>query len=195
MRILAEDGPDAFRSEVERLCQLGSPWAAALLGHLHLTTDASGVERAIELCRPAADAGSAYAQYVLAWALVHADNQSQALQYLHLASLQNFSPATVDLSQLVCRGMGTTAPDPRSAVGLLRLAAQRGHRAALWRLSYIYRKENLGVARTIVGFVLAPFAYAWYLLSFFANPFNANVYLLVRRMGTPFVARRPGTGN
>ena len=188
LRILAESGFEAFRSEVERLFHLGSPWAAALLGHLHLTTEAGGAPKAIEVCRAAANGGSAYAQYVLAWALAYAeDNQKQALHYLRLASLQNFTPATVDLAQFVFRGMGTTAPGPRAAVRILRIAIKRGHRGAPARILYIYRKKGPGLARKILGYVLAPIAAVWYLASIYANPFDENVYLLVRRLGHPFV--------
>jgi len=183
VRILAKDGPEAFRSEVERLCHLGSPWAAALLGHLHLSTGASGTAKAIEVCKSAANGGSAYAQYVLAWSLAYAGNQSQALHYLGLASLQKFAPATVDLAQFVCRGMGTSAPDPRSAVGLLWLAFRRGHRAALGRICYIYRREEMGFARRFFGHLIAPIAMLWYVVSVSINPFNVNVYLIACRDG------------
>jgi TPR repeat protein len=188
LSILAEGGPNAFRAELESLHSLGSSWAAAVLGHLHLTAEAGAGAKAVEVCRSAADRGYAYAQYVLAWALVDAGDQSEALRYLSLASLQGFSPATVDLGQFVCRGMGTTGPDPKSAVGLLRLAIKRGHRGAFARICYVYRHCDLGLTRKTIGLVLGPVAHLGYVLSVWRNPFDVRVYLLVRSMGTPFVA-------
>jgi TPR repeat protein len=195
LSILAEGGPEAFRAELERLHSLGSSWAAAILGHLQLTSGAGAGPKAVEVCRSAADGGNPYAQYVLAWALVDAGDQSEALRYLRLASLQGFSPAMVDLGQFVCRGMGTSAPDPKSAVGLLRLAIKRGHRGALGRICYVYRHCDLGLTRKTIGLVLGPLAHIRYVLSVWRNPFEVGVYLLVQSMGGPFIGPRQKTGD
>lgn len=127
---------------------------------------------------------------VLAWALVQAGNQSLALNYLQLSSRQKFTPATVDLGQLVCRGMGISAPDPRSAVGLLWLAFRRGHRAALGRICYIYRKERLGFGRRVLGCFIAPIAFLWYAIPVSINPFSLDVYLIDCRDGKPLLRSR-----
>jgi hypothetical protein len=168
-------GPEALRSELERLASLGASWAAALLGYRALLVDFDGtrnIDRAIALCQGPAARGDAFAQYILAWAYSLNHNSQDALVNFRKSARQLFPPAVLDYIN-ACLRKGT-APTLRR---LLMIAKGVGHCGTLSRRCLVYRSGKVGIFRRILGYALVPAAVLHYLIAAARNPFSPQVFV------------------
>jgi len=181
--------------ELNRLAALGNPWASAWLGYYALRTANDGhpdTDRAINLCRGPAVQGFAYAQYILAWALLIRGDRLEGAKFMKCAAGQKFPPALLDFVTLFWRGWGVQSTQDRRILKMLRLARAVGHQAEwMWRFA-IYRSGKLGETRRILGYVLLPLGNLRYAIAKWRSPFSAAVfifepalYLLTLDQGAP----------
>ena len=167
----------AVLREIERLADLGSPWASTLLGFQALMLQADGTRRidpAIALCEEAASRGDAYAQYIMYWAKMLKGQHTAAIAYLQLACKQLFPPAMVDSISFywaVRRNI-----DPKGVQVSVRQAKDTGHYGASLRESRIYISGRLGILRWILGCVSFPFALCKHLYACWRHPFSARTF-------------------
>lgn len=183
--VLDIEGRSAFIAQIQRLAQLDSANAAALLAYLNLRGEISGqpdLVRALQLCRDAGRHHNAYVQYVEAWVHWELKDYRSAMDRLRQSGAQLFPPAALDLSRYVWHGWGIAEPDKRIAMQLLRHADALGHAASLLVRSTFYRSGQLGVARRILGYFLYPVALMRYGLELRFNPFSARVFLVDLRV-------------
>ncbi len=176
---LKQDGPEAFVRDLDRLASLGNPWAAALLGYQALllgSDDARDTQKAIALCTDPAAHGDAFAQYILAWALLLAGNSPAAAKALKQSALQLFPPAILHSVTFFWNGWGVTKTDDSTILLSLKNAGQTGHRATLSLRCAIYRSGKLGVFRQTLGFLLTPIAMLLWAVATFRTPFSAQVF-------------------
>jgi uncharacterized protein len=98
---------------------------------------------------PAARAGDARSQYLLASLYLNGNGVSQdtgeGLQWLSKAAAQGYAPAQSDLGGLYLEGR-EVARDTQRAADLLRKAADQGHAAAVYNLGVMAR-DGIGVAK------------------------------------------------
>lgn len=178
LSILDTAGSTAFVEEVKRLASLGSPWASAVLGYLHLRSAVDGtrnLKAAMDACCSPAAAGHAYAQYVLAWALLLDGQPSAAVDSLQRSGVQLFSPAMLDLARFVWHGWGVE-PDPRIAVEMLSHASALKHFSALLFKCAFLRTGKLGVVRQLIGYSLTPLALVRYMIALRFDPFGPSTF-------------------
>ena len=164
--------------EVARLSSLGSSWASAVLGYLALMPRADGVrelDRAIELCKPHADRGDAYAEWVLAWALLHKGQTNLAAATMQRAALQRFPPATLDFASFVWRGWGIKNPKIADALVQVRQAEKVVHKGAWVWISQFYRSGKFGMGRRNLGYLLMPLAWSRLAIGVWADPLSCQV--------------------
>jgi hypothetical protein len=197
LKLLASGGPNAFTEELERLAALGSPWASAILGYLALMPGPDGKRdalRAIDLCKVHASAGYAYAQFILAWALIYSGQPNLAFQTMKKATLSNFPPATVDFAGFIWYGWGTKERYFTHAVAALRRADRVGHKAAFnWRCAF-YRSGKFGLVRCAVGYLLAPLGRLQYFLAMLRDPFSCRVFVFQTNATGPLIRLKPRYG-
>jgi hypothetical protein len=179
IKLLDSGGPSRLIGELERLSNLGSPWASAILGYLCLLPGPNGERNpdgAIELCRINAAGGDAYALYVLAWALLYKGQRNLAIRAMKKAALSGFPPATLDYVTFVWNGWGTKAVYPSVAVILLRRADSFDHKAALTWKCKMYGSGKFGPWRRLFGYMVMPFARLRYLFAALVDPFSSRVF-------------------
>jgi hypothetical protein len=175
---LRNEGPKAFLDELERLAALGSPWASAFLGYQALLVKPDGsrdVDRAIHLCKEPAASGDAYAAYVLGWAVFLHGDPVKSLTYIRRSARQLFPPAVLDL--VAFYWMGRRSKTPKGVLISLRHSRIVGHYATLFWRSKIYRSGRLGYWRLILGYILTPIGYLYWLSKFFSDPFSARRFV------------------
>lgn len=102
------------------------------------------VVAAIAALRPAADAGHAPAQVLLAYILDQASFDAEALRYYALAEAQGSADGAFGLAGLYAQGEGTPRDEAR-ARALYAKAAAAGHVAALEALALAYADARLGL--------------------------------------------------
>jgi TPR repeat protein len=135
------------------------------------------VTRAIELCRRYADAGDAYARFVLAWALLFGGQRIPALKLMKKAALSGFPPAALDLVTFVWNGWGTKERYPSTALELLERAERTEHKAALvWRCR-LYMSGQFGLLLRLAGYATLPVALLRYALAVRRDPYSSKVFL------------------
>lgn len=178
-RMLIESRVDDFLAEVHRMAEIRSLFAQAMLGYLELT--ARPVEqvrhsRIVERVSPAAAAGNAFAQYVLAWSLWHQGKWAESLAQMRRAGLALFPPAMLDLGRFAWFGWGMRTADRIAARELLWQAHRIGHKAAL---QWLCRLQTQGAAGLIgrvtghMGFLPMSMRYSWFLAR---DPFSVDVF-------------------
>jgi hypothetical protein len=177
LTILKRDGGDAFLAELEKLAALGSPWASAFLGYKALLLKEDGtrdIDRAIQLCTGPAASGDVYASYILGWATYLSGHHAEAMTYFTRAARELFPPAVLDSAGL----FWITHRDKEPSRVLVSLAQARnvGHRATMVFRSKIYRTGKLGIARLLLGYVIAPIAYLYWHFASFRDPFSAQSF-------------------
>jgi hypothetical protein len=168
------EGPQALRSELERLSALGAPWASALLAYQALLLRDDGtrdIERAITLCKEPAARGDVFAQYILAWAFFLSHNRQDALVNLKKSVRQLFPRALLDAVRIYWRHTS-----PPKLLRSLMIASRAGHRATLLNRCRIYRSGKLGFFRRFLGYALAPVATFILVVAGLRNPFSAQVF-------------------
>jgi hypothetical protein len=184
--ILTTHGSARLIAELERLSALGSPWASAALGYLCLLPGIDGkrdTNRAVDLCKPHADAGDAYGLYVFAWAKFLDGDHDLALEAMKKSAVLHFPPAALDLTTLVWEG--TKHRDPSPALRLLRYADITHHKAALiWRCRF-YGSGRFGTVRRVLGYWLMPIAKLQYWIALLANPFSSRVFVFQSSAAAP----------
>jgi hypothetical protein len=180
------NGLGYLKTELERLSVLGSTWASCALGWLCICRSRDGKrnpDRAIELCKNPAAAGDAYANYVLAWALMLTNQGTEALNSMKSAALAGFLPARLELVTFVWNGHDPTGRNRSVAYDLLKHAD--GHKAAMiWRCR-LNRSGEFGWIRWLLGHLLAPIAFLRYAVAFWTNPLSSNVLVFQSWMTRP----------
>ena len=185
-----------FRSELERLSLFGVPWACAILAYWALLLKSDGkrdVERALSLCAGPAQDGDAYAQYILAWALVFKGDLAAAATAMQNSSQQLFPPAVLDSANFVWRDK-TSYKDQAMMMRLLKQSDQIGHAGTFLRRCAFYRSGRFGIGRWALGHLLWPFASAKYFLAVWMSPFSAHVFSFSERSDMRllrFISRTP----
>jgi len=194
LQFLESGGPSRFTDELKRLSTLGSPWASAILGYIALMPGPErtrDTDRAIELCKGHAHGGDSYAQFVLAWALIYHGETNLAYETMKKAMLTGFPPATLDFAVFIWHGWGTQERYPRLALRALRRADQTGHKAAFeWRC-FFYKSGQLGIARRLIGYVLAPIGRLRYILALSRDPFSCRVFKFQIGTTGPLLRQQP----
>jgi hypothetical protein len=177
---LETDGPNRLLTELDRLSNLGSSWASAVLGLANLLPDTDGIRnpaRAIELCRNHAQAGDPYALFVYSWALLYSGDHAGAIANMRKAAEAGFPPATLDFATYAWNSRPAHTRNPWESLKLLGLADRACHKASwVWRCTF-YRSGRFGVARRILGYLLTPFARLQYLLALWFDPFSCRVFM------------------
>jgi len=174
---LRSNGPLAFLDVLQRFADIGSPWAAATLAYIHLYPSRGprrNPERAISVCERTAQAGDAYSQFVLAWALRLSGRKSRAIAWMKSASVQQFPPAALDLTRFVWNGWGLTAADPWGAVRMLKYAKSLHHRGTLSLRCAYFKTGRLGWPWTLIGNCVAPIAVIRHGTGLLLDPFSAE---------------------
>jgi TPR repeat protein len=100
---------------------------------------------ALGILRPAARAGHAPAQALLAFLLERADETAEAARWYRLAAEQDDPEGHAGLAALLASGRGV-AKDEKAAVLHFSKAAARGHKASAALLAQAYRSGGLGLA-------------------------------------------------
>jgi TPR repeat protein len=192
---------DEFKTlerELERLASLGTAWASAWLAYSALEPTMEGVRdtpRAIQLCKNAAEGGDAFAQYIIAWALILEGDTPRGTRYMKSSAMQLFPPAVLDSVTLFWTGWGVERSDDRRILRILRTADRVGHDAAwLWRFT-VYRTGKLGSYRLLLGHLLMPFGILRYSLAKKLRPFSAQTFVFdparyVRMISTGHIVQR-----
>ena len=178
LTILDLRGPESFLAELDRLANLGSRWASSLLAYIEISAAPHGkidTTRARTLVSTAAAAGYAYAQYVLAWAMLIDGNRAKAFENMEKAGVQLLAPAALDLALFAWLGIGLERPEPKAAVRLLAHARALGHAGELQLRCVFYRSGKVGVGYQLLGVLLTPFAWIKYLTALISDPFRAEV--------------------
>jgi TPR repeat protein len=193
LAVLAKHGTEQFVSALRGRADLGIEWAAAILAFLEFKGGITGqarLESAEQRCLPAALAGDAYAQYVLAWILVAQRQPEEAFRWMNrAASVGDFSPAWTDLGRFTLSGIGIRRPDIALGIDLLWSAHKRGHKAPLIFICDTYRRYRFGIARKVIAYLIAPFAILRYYASLRHKPFAQHVFLNFESRGRPFFRR------
>lgn len=183
-------GPLRAINELERLSNLGSPWASAALGYVSLMPDATGnrdINRALMLCRRHADRDP-YAGFVLAWALFFSGETEAAVRTMTKAATSAFPPATLDLAILIWSG--TQKGDPAPALRLLGYADRVNHKAASLVRCGWYRSGRFGLWRLLVGYLIAPLASLRYFIALWTDPFSSRVFRFRLSADKPLLRHR-----
>jgi hypothetical protein len=177
---LLKEGFERFQPELERLASLGATWASAWLAYSALEPTREGfrdTSRAIALCETAAKGGDAFAQYIIAWALILEGDTKRGTRYMKSSAKQLFPPAALDSVTLFWAGWGVERSDDRRILPILKIADRVGHDAAwLWRFT-AYRTGRLGLYRQLLGHLLVPFGILRYSLAKKLRPFSARVFV------------------
>jgi len=173
-------------SEFDRLAALHVPWACAILGYFALLLKEDGsrdIERAVSLCQGPAQAGDAYAQYVLSWALRLKGDMEGAYANLKKSANMLFPPAVLDITGF--HGQSWDAGTIRREQNLhLALSNRVGHVFTFSRRLQFYRSGRFGALNLILGYLLVPCAFARVILPVTLSPFSASVFLFDRRLST-----------
>lgn len=180
------NGLSYSKAELVRLSVLGSIWASCALGWLSICKARDGTrnpDRAIELCKSHAAAGDAYANYILAWALMLTKQGPEALNSMKSAALAGFLPAKLDLVTLVWNGRDPTGRNRRVAYDLLKHA--NDHKAAMIWKCRLNRSGEFGWIRWLLGHLLAPIAFLRYAVAFWTNPLSCKVLVFQPWMTRP----------
>jgi hypothetical protein len=197
LRVLESEGPTRFIQELERLSALGTPWASAMLGYMHVVPGADGkrnLDRALALCEGHARSGDAYALFVCGWALIFKGQHKAAYDAMDKAVQLGFSPATLAFALFIWGSWGIDGWHPALAMRALRLAGRQGHKASsVWRCGF-YRSGKLGIARRVLGYLLTPFARTPYLVALWKDPFSARVFVIYERPTGPALNSTPRFG-
>jgi hypothetical protein len=192
--VLESEGPTRFIQELERLSALGSAWASAILGYMHVVPGSDGkrnLDRALALCENHARSGDAYALFVCGWALIFKRQHKAAYDAMEKAVQLGFSPATLAFALFIWAGWGTEGRHPALAMRALRLAASQGHKGSpIWRCGF-YRSGQLGVLHRCLGYILTPFARVPYWLALWTDPFSARVFVFYERPTGPALRPKP----
>jgi hypothetical protein len=179
LQALLKDGCKV-EQELERLASLGTAWASAWLAYSALKPTGDGFRdtpRAIHLCKTAAEGGDAFAQYIIAWALILEGDLPRGTRYMKSSAMQLFPPAALDSITLFWAGWGVQRTDDRRILRILKIADRVGHDAAwLWRFT-MYRTGKLGPFRRLLGYLLTPFGILRYSLAKKLRPFSAQVFV------------------
>lgn len=173
-------GSAAFKAELERLAVLGASWAAALLAYQALLLRPDGTRdtaRAIALCEHPAARADAFAQYILAWALLLGPKPEDAFAMLNKSALQQFPPAILDGAAFFMRGWGVAKGADDRVLKSLALGEQVGHRATLLIRCHVYRTGRLGMFKRLLGYMLTPVGTLMYAAGGLLSPFSAQVFL------------------
>lgn len=150
-----------FHAELERLSNLGSRPASALLVYLHMKGAFDAVAdlgRVETLCVEAARSGDPYSQYVMGWICRAAGRDVEAVDWLKKAAAKGvFLPAIVDIARFMVGGIGVVAPDRGAALAILWDAHKLGHRMALVYIAELWKSSSNWI-RKVLGFGLYPVA-------------------------------------
>lgn len=194
LNLLETGGARQFLGELERLSQLGSPWASAMLGYIALMPGPDGtrdVARALELCRPHAHAGDTYAQFVFAWALILSSELERGFESMQKAAASGFAPAAVDLATVLWNLPSKKASNGAAALQALKVADRAGHKAAaVWKYAF-YKSGRVGLWRRPIGYLIAPCARLRLVLAGFKDPFACRVFVFQQRLTSPLLREVP----
>jgi hypothetical protein len=172
---------DAFQAELERLSLLQVPWACAILGYKALLLKSDGgrdVEQALSLCAGPAQAGDAYAQYILSWALTLKGELTTAAAAMRKSAKQLFPPAVLDSANFFWRGSASDLDV--EITRFLDLSDRVGHAGTSSRRYAFYRSGRFGVVNLVLGYVLVPFAIVKYFFAARMSPYSARVFAFTR---------------
>jgi len=198
LAVLAKQGKEQFITGLDSRAGLGVAWAAAILGLLELKGEIDGrvrLDRAEQLCLPAARSRDSYAQYVLAWILVEQRQGKEAYRWMNrAASAGDYLPALADLGRFVLGGVGIRSPDVARGIGLLWSAHRRGHKAALPFICDNYRRGKCGPARRLAAYLIFPYALFRSYWSMRRNPFAQEVFVNFQSPRRPFFRVQSGAG-
>ncbi len=198
LTVLGEQGAERFIMELGTRADLGTTWAAAILGFLELKGGLSGqarLDRAEQRCLPAARAGDSYAQYVLAWILLELRRPEEAFQWMNrAAAVGNFLPAWADLGRFTLGGVGLRHPSVARGIDILWSAHRRGHQAALLFICDTYRRGRCGLARRAVGYLMSPYALIRFYFALLLHPFTERVFVNMHTGERPFRSVAPTSG-
>jgi hypothetical protein len=152
-----------------------------MLGYLALLLkedNTRDVDRAISLCQPAADKGDAYAQYILAWALLLKGDPKGCSEYLGKSVRQLFPPALLDIAGVSPVGLDREGVN-RERYKAFKNAERVGHIAALPRKLAFYRSGNLGAWKRALGYLLVPWAAMRVLIHATLFPYSATTFFFL----------------
>jgi TPR repeat protein len=179
--VLAKQGREQFITDLISRADSGTAWAATTLGLLELKGEIDGrvhLDRAEQLCLPAAHEGNPYAQYVLAYILVEQRRPEDGFRWMNRAATSgNYPPALADLGRFVLGGVGIRHPDVARGIALLWSAHRRGHKAALLFICGAYRSGRCGPVRRLAAYFMLPYALWRHYWSMRRNPFAQDVFV------------------
>lgn len=152
------DGLEALKNDRETgitmlndLAERGSRLAMMYLGHAYVKSgDQNQMALGEALLVRAAERGSIEGRYQLA---VHHERQGdgqRAVSELKTLAREGYSPAMYLLGSILYRGK-LVEQDVPEAMHYLKMAKEAGHIPATGLLSWIYRKENFGLAGKIAS--------------------------------------------
>lgn len=181
---------------LQKKVQFRNGEAAALLAYIHLRGAAprEGFAAVFDRCKEAANAGEAYAEFVVAQVYQSADRYREALEWLQRSSEQQFPPAMSQMGRLMAEGKGFPRPDRKSAMRMYRLALKYHHVPTLILVS-----KNLMLSRNpfawLSGVLLAPIALLIAAICLRLAPFNLANFAHISGDNPPlFSMPKPDTG-
>jgi hypothetical protein len=175
-----------FLSELERLAALNVPWACAILSYqaLLLKEDRSrDIERAVSLCRQPAQAGDAYAQYMLSWALRLKGDLDGAYENMRKSARKLFPPAVLDIANFRSPNWGA-ARTIRERNLQLTISNRVGHVGTLARRLQFYRTGEFGALNQMLGYLLVPYAFLKVIIPASFAPFSAAAFFFAPGLST-----------
>jgi len=178
-------------SEYRRLSDLGSNPARAVLAFLYICGVVTGQPDPISaeaIASPAAKAGYAYGQYVLAWAYWQQGRHNLVPRLFMRAALKKrFPPAVVDLGRWNQYWRSGTDKGNRSIERLYWLAHRQGHVQGLRLLAQYYAQGRRGRVKQVLGIILLPIALFRVVFQHLRDPFAERGLFFVPNRQAPFL--------